>query len=164
MTDGGNVPERGANGPSERAQELMIAFLNSVDIEEGTDEITTPTELEAWARARGLTGGDLGQVRELRGALRSLASGEPVESPAASVPIRLTGGTVQAQASTVCEAVLASAFTLSIEGRLGRIRLCRAEDCAYAFYDRSRNGSRAWCDMGLCGNRAKARSYRERRP
>ena len=43
-----------------------------------------------------------------------------------------------------------------------RVKLCFAHDCAWAFYDRSRNGSRTWCEMGVCGNRAKARTYRAR--
>jgi predicted RNA-binding Zn ribbon-like protein len=42
------------------------------------------------------------------------------------------------------------------------MKACRAEDCRWAFYDRSRNRSRAWCSMRECGNRAKARSYRAR--
>jgi predicted RNA-binding Zn ribbon-like protein len=40
--------------------------------------------------------------------------------------------------------------------------VCAAEDCRWAFYDRSRNRSRTWCSMEECGNRAKARSYRAR--
>ncbi len=37
-----------------------------------------------------------------------------------------------------------------------------ADDCLEAFYDRSRNRSRIWCDMADCGNLAKVRTHRER--
>ena len=43
-----------------------------------------------------------------------------------------------------------------------RIRVC--PNCAWLFLDRSRNRSRTWCDMAVCGNRSKARRhYRKRR-
>lgn len=36
--------------------------------------------------------------------------------------------------------------------------------CGWLFIDRSRNRSRTWCDMAVCGNRAKAsRHYRKRK-
>ncbi|MGP3984866.1 CGNR zinc finger domain-containing protein [Streptomyces sp. KR80] len=37
-----------------------------------------------------------------------------------------------------------------------RIRLCDQPDCIRHFFDTSRNGTRRWCSMALCGNRAKA--------
>jgi predicted RNA-binding Zn ribbon-like protein len=42
------------------------------------------------------------------------------------------------------------------------LKACRNADCHWIFYDATKNRSGAWCEMGLCGNRAKARSYRER--
>lgn len=42
-----------------------------------------------------------------------------------------------------------------------RIRTC--PNCDWLFLDRSKNGSRVWCDMAVCGNRHKARlNYRRR--
>ncbi|MFD3697712.1 CGNR zinc finger domain-containing protein [Streptomyces sp. NPDC058646] len=38
----------------------------------------------------------------------------------------------------------------------GRIRACASEDCTLYFHDVSRNGTRRWCSMAACGNRAKA--------
>ncbi len=43
-----------------------------------------------------------------------------------------------------------------------RVRECAARDCAWLFLDRSRNGSRRWCDMAVCGNREKARRFQSR--
>lgn len=42
-----------------------------------------------------------------------------------------------------------------------RIRIC--DNCAWLFLDRSRNGSRRWCDMTVCGNRNKAKRHYARR-
>ncbi|MFJ5773392.1 CGNR zinc finger domain-containing protein [Streptomyces sp. NPDC093094] len=37
-----------------------------------------------------------------------------------------------------------------------RIRACAHENCVLHFFDTSRNGTRRWCRMSVCGNRAKA--------
>lgn len=47
-------------------------------------------------------------------------------------------------------------------GTWPRLKLCPADDCAWAYYDMSRNRSRRWCSMEVCGNRAKVHAYRER--
>jgi predicted RNA-binding Zn ribbon-like protein len=45
-----------------------------------------------------------------------------------------------------------------------RVRECCAATCCWLFLDRSRNRSRRWCDMKVCGNRDKARRhYRKKR-
>ena len=44
-----------------------------------------------------------------------------------------------------------------------RLKACRLHTCEWAFYDHTKNRSGAWCNMAVCGNRAKARAYRERR-
>jgi predicted RNA-binding Zn ribbon-like protein len=46
---------------------------------------------------------------------------------------------------------------------LGRLRKCPSADCGWIFLDTTRNGSRRWCAMAVCGNRAKARRYYARR-
>lgn len=43
-----------------------------------------------------------------------------------------------------------------------RFRLKMCAECGRLFYDESRNRSRRWCDMQGCGNRAKARRFRDR--
>jgi predicted RNA-binding Zn ribbon-like protein len=42
------------------------------------------------------------------------------------------------------------------------VKICPAADCRWAFFDHSRNRSRTWCSMRVCGNREKARAWRER--
>lgn len=43
-----------------------------------------------------------------------------------------------------------------------RVRECAARDCAWLFLDQSRNGTRRWCNMAVCGNREKARRFQGR--
>lgn len=44
-----------------------------------------------------------------------------------------------------------------------RIKTCAGRDCGWKFVDRSKNNSRRWCDMNVCGNPVKARHYRARK-
>lgn len=47
----------------------------------------------------------------------------------------------------------------------GRVRECAAERCRVVYLDTSRNRSRRWCSMEVCGSRAKASAYyRRHRP
>jgi predicted RNA-binding Zn ribbon-like protein len=63
--------------------------------------------------------------------------------------------------SLLCHAVL-SWLRINAPEKRARLRACPA--CDWLFLDRSRNGSRIWCDMAVCGNRQKARlSYGKRR-
>ena len=55
-----------------------------------------------------------------------------------------------------------SAADLLTEGPLAAIRRCEGRDCGWIFLDTSRNRTRRWCDMRICGNRAKARRHHER--
>jgi predicted RNA-binding Zn ribbon-like protein len=55
---------------------------------------------------------------------------------------------------TIAEAVAAGTWL--------RFKVCRQPYCRWAYYDHSRNRSRAWCDMATCGNRAKAHAFRQR--
>ena len=43
------------------------------------------------------------------------------------------------------------------------VRACGAETCRWLFLDTSKNHTRRWCNMKVCGNRAKARRFQARR-
>lgn len=58
--------------------------------------------------------------------------------------------------------VLDSAATLLTSGEVHRIRECHGDPCSWLFIDRSRAQRRRWCDMKVCGNRAKARRHYQR--
>jgi predicted RNA-binding Zn ribbon-like protein len=55
-----------------------------------------------------------------------------------------------------------AAGRLVISTRLARVRACAASDCGWWFVDDTKNRSRRWCDMKLCGNREKLRRFRSR--
>jgi len=61
------------------------------------------------------------------------------------------------------ETLLAAVAQAVADGTWSRLKACREPSCRWAFYDQSRNRSRAWCSMEICGNRAKARAFRRRR-
>jgi predicted RNA-binding Zn ribbon-like protein len=44
-----------------------------------------------------------------------------------------------------------------------RLKLCANPGCGFAFLDTSTNNTRRWCFMRYCGNRVKARTFRQRR-
>ena len=56
-----------------------------------------------------------------------------------------------------------SAAELLASDELERVRECAGDSCGWLFLDTSRNRSRRWCDMKLCGNRAKVRRFRRAR-
>jgi predicted RNA-binding Zn ribbon-like protein len=58
--------------------------------------------------------------------------------------------------------ILAVAFAAMAEGSWTRLKVCPEETCRVAFFDHSKNRSRRWCSMEVCGNRTKVRSYRQR--
>ena len=55
------------------------------------------------------------------------------------------------------------AVRLFTEGDFHRIRECGGHACGWLFYDRSKNNRRRWCEMEVCGNRAKQRRLAARR-
>jgi hypothetical protein len=143
--------------------ELLVAFLNTLDVEEQTDALADRAGLDAWAQAHDVEPGDLAEARRVRDALRAVVDGDDVDLPAIALTTTCGERSVGLAARTAAEAAVASSVVLSIQGKLGRVKLCGGEDCRWAFYDASRNGSRQWCSMEVCGNRQKARSFRARR-
>ncbi|MEO8680688.1 MAG: ABATE domain-containing protein [Vicinamibacterales bacterium] len=51
---------------------------------------------------------------------------------------------------------------LVLSPRLARVRACAAGDCGWWFLDDTKNRSRRWCDMKICGNREKLRRFRSK--
>jgi predicted RNA-binding Zn ribbon-like protein len=79
------------------------------------------------------------------------------------------GGLEWAWASTRDEldwmlwSIVRSAADLLTSQDLGRVRECARQGCDWLFVDTSKNHSRRWCSMDLCGSRVKARRYYRRR-
>ena len=176
----------------------LQAFVNTLDIEQGTDELATPAGLDRWLRQAGLadpgssaTPRDLARAVELREALRGVlrshvlhqpAHHQPAHDlPAHDLPARITAiaaptqaairadpdGTIRLVAAgsgspaglTRLLLIAAEAATL---GTWGRLKVCSADACQWAFYDRSPTRNGCWCSMQICGARAKSRAYRSR--
>jgi predicted RNA-binding Zn ribbon-like protein len=55
----------------------------------------------------------------------------------------------------------AAVFLTSVD--LSRLRTCGNARCRWVFHDGTRSGTRRWCSMAVCGNRAKLRRYRDQR-
>ena len=55
-----------------------------------------------------------------------------------------------------------SALDLLLAADFSRIKQCRGNHCGWLFFDSTKNKSRQWCDMRVCGNRAKASALRAR--
>lgn len=51
---------------------------------------------------------------------------------------------------------------LLVSDRTEMLRQCAREECRWLFLDTSKNHTRRWCDMKLCGNRMKARRFHSR--
>ncbi len=56
-----------------------------------------------------------------------------------------------------------SAARLLMSDTMDRVHACAHESCRWLFVDTSKNGTRRWCQMRLCGNRMKARRFQARR-
>jgi predicted RNA-binding Zn ribbon-like protein len=63
--------------------------------------------------------------------------------------------------SLLCQTVF-SWMRLNAPEKRAKLRACPA--CGWLFLDKSRNGSRIWCDMAVCGNRQKSKlNYHRKR-
>jgi predicted RNA-binding Zn ribbon-like protein len=168
--------------------ELVRQFVNTLDIEEGTDELDGPDSLLGWLSGMGLIDDeaiadeeDLKRALALRGGIRSLLlanNGEMIEPAdlrelervAGSVCLRVrfdedavaTLGPASSGVSAALSTILACVVLATEEGIWGRLKICSNDACQWAFYDRSRNRSGKWCTMEVCGNRMKARAFRQR--
>jgi predicted RNA-binding Zn ribbon-like protein len=60
-------------------------------------------------------------------------------------------------------ALALSAADLMTSDAADRVRACGNSECRWLFLDTSKNHTRRWCDMKLCGNRIKARRFKAQR-
>ena len=88
----------------------------------------------------------------------------------AEVPVRLAYSGVRGSGTLVEAAAphdrirLALALAVLDATRLdrSRVRRCGRQGCVLLFFDTSKNSTRRWCDMAVCGNRVKAAAHYER--
>jgi len=168
---------------------LLQRFINTHnhDLPQDWDRLGTQPKAQAWLRQTGLlragariSATDAGQLRELREALRSLVianlEAHPGDTSADTIGrasrTALLIVAVDNEGRTRLEAhrpgldgvvatLLAILHEAQLTGDWRRLKGCR--QCGYAFFDRSKNRSAAWCAMSICGNRKKNRAYYQRR-
>jgi predicted RNA-binding Zn ribbon-like protein len=167
------------------------AFVNTLDIEAGTDELSSPAALAAWLRSRDLIGPgharateeDLRRAIATREALREVllahvGARDTAPAPVSELRSAMTGlatrldisedGAVrtvpdgQATGAGLAALLLIAAEAATL-GTWTRLKVCSADDCRWAFYDRSPTRNGCWCSMAVCGSRAKSRVYRQRK-
>ncbi len=156
--------------------EKIRGLINTLDVEDDEDALDSAWLEDNGLATAGVSARDLERTRELREALRDLLD-EHVPNPterlneiAAGAPITVAfdeHGHAHLHPAAdgfpaIAARVLAIVERAQAEGTWDRMKACAMDSCRWAFYDRSRNRSRQWCDMAVCGNRAKARSYRKR--
>ncbi|GGI92725.1 hypothetical protein GCM10011581_32400 [Saccharopolyspora subtropica] len=146
--------------------ELVLAFLNTCDAEKGIDFLDDPGQWQQWCTDRGMgEAPGIDAAREIRDTMRTAVSygARPrILDTSWPVQVSLRAGVPTLTGTDALGSVLVAAARLVHTGHWDRIKICPADDCLWAFYDRSRNRSRTWCSMRVCGNREKARSWRER--
>lgn len=150
------------------------------------EELGSPDDLIAWWRANGLTlesatGTDVSEAHIMREGLRALmatnndAPGPPdaqalsaLEAltsalPLISLPTRDANAILRPGASgTPREGLgwlLVAVVLDRASGQWDRAKVCADLDCREAFRDTTRNHSRTWCSMQVCGARAKQRTF-----
>ena len=162
---------------------LVREFVNTLDIEAGTEALATPDDLVKWLHHNGfpesepLTAADLGRAVELREAIRALLASTSDAEAAAQLtatarraklrPEFTPSGTVRlVPGAGGIDAALGSLLVVITEamadGRWRRLKVCRNDACRWAFFDASRAGAGKWCSMAACGNRNKAAAWRAR--
>jgi predicted RNA-binding Zn ribbon-like protein len=170
--------------------ELVREFVNTLDIEQGSEALSSPAALAEWLSGAGLaepgleaTAAELRRAIELREALRAilLAHGEGALEPEdawqtldeAATRARLhvrfgpDGAALREPGAEGVDGALGQMLAIvhaavAEQDVWRRLKACRLHTCEWAFYDHTKNRSGAWCNMAVCGNRAKARAYRER--
>lgn len=168
---------------------LVQAFVNTLDASPGTEELSDPNTLGAWLVAHGLmregepvAEPDLKHALAVREAMRAVIGGNtgrqvyPVEvatlneaANASRLRMRFGRdgkGRLEPEANGPVGAMgrlVAALYSAMQDAEWERLKLCSDDSCRWAYYDRSRNHSSRWCTMETCGNRNKARRFRQKR-
>ncbi|HXT06991.1 MAG TPA: CGNR zinc finger domain-containing protein [Roseiarcus sp.] len=70
----------------------------------------------------------------------------------------------EAPVETILGPISLSALTLLQQADLTRVKQCQGEKCGWLFFDATKNKSRRWCEMEVCGNRAKQKRFARTHP
>ncbi|MDV3223233.1 CGNR zinc finger domain-containing protein [Intrasporangium sp.] len=179
--------------------ELVRRFVNTRNIEKGTDELSTPEGVTSWFRGLEARGGpdesagpvpaaaaatthEVREVREVREALRAALLANHNDSGVDDASLAILNraarrgslgvtfspdGWEPTARTTGIEGAIGHLLAIVVramaDGTWGRLKACLDDECQWAFYDHSNARSSKWCDMRVCGNRAKQKAWRARR-
>jgi len=165
-------------------------LANTYSFERDEELLRDPETARRWLLDSGLITpeatideAELAELVELRARVRSLidanltgeqdrAANEALSRVAAAHPVPLKVSpegemTLDVEPAASIDELIAQmigiVFEAQVDGTFPRLKVCAADDCRWAFYDASRNRGGTWCQMEVCGNREKNRTYRARR-
>jgi predicted RNA-binding Zn ribbon-like protein len=164
------------------ALDLVRRFVNTVVLPSGPDELDSVEKARAWCLSHGLAPpkdrAHLQLLRDFRENLRDLLFANNGEGDASAAWERLRPFLASTRLSLAVNprrglelspedkgpiaSLLAIVYQSELVGTWRRLRACRKGSCRFAYYDHTKNASRAWCSMATCGNQAKAQRRRER--
>lgn len=181
------LKDPGDRAPAPGALRLVQRFVNTVDFENGIEELTDPSALEQALEEIGVPAGvrlvhaDLERALGVREALRALLLGnngiaverstlETLEQTARrgrlTVQFDQDGGAELVAGAPGLDGALGRivgvVHTAMADGSWPRLKACPRHICRWVFYDRSKNRNSRWCAMSVCGNRIKTAKYRRR--
>ncbi len=167
------------------ALDLVRRFVNTVGLPNGPDELGSLERAAGWCLSYGLPPvagqGELDRLRSFREALRDVLFANNGEGDVASAwdglrpfvsaahlalgvdavrGLKLRPGRPESEGAIAT--LLAVVYEALLDRTWPRLRACRKGSCRFAYYDHTKNGSRAWCSMATCGNQAKAQRRRQR--
>ncbi len=171
--------------PAPAELRLVQDFVNSADLEAGTDELARPGGLADWlerhsllAAVEELEAADVKRAIEFRERFRTmLAAGESATREMGAAVDRAArrallvarfeaGGVLRLQpaAAGFADAVgrlLAMIAVAQRDGLWPRFKICANGACRAAFYDYATNRTGLWCSP-RCGSFVRGRDYRRR--
>lgn len=166
---------------------LVQAFVNTLDALPGKEDLSDPNTLGAWLVAHRLMregepvdASDLKHAIAVREAMRAVIGGNngrpvyPVDvatlnEAAGASRLRMRFGRdgkprLEPEAGAAVGAMgrlVVALYSAMQDESWERLKLCTDDACRWVYFDRSKNHSSRWCSMESCGNRAKARRFRQ---
>lgn len=152
--------------------DVLLLVLNTHAFSGHPDDLRSTASANEWCRSHGFDAvgaRDLAVLRALRDDLRAaiVAGAVPPPHPALralAAADEFGALRLDPVGRSVIAAVAVGVLEACRDDTWRQLRACANHaQCGVVFRDHSRNGSRRWCDVKLCGNRLNTRAFRERR-
>jgi predicted RNA-binding Zn ribbon-like protein len=184
-----DVPHENKPAPGDLLK--VQAFINTWDRERAADVLLDPATAAEWLAGAGMWDEsaapglyELDFARKVREAIRSLLvthSGGPAPALGELQPLHALSSaaklsmdvapdgtvTLRPAGHSDLQAHFARLLLVirdaQLQGTWPRLKACANPECQWAFYDRSHSQQGIWCEMKVCGNRAKNRRLKQRK-